>query len=327
MTFVPRPVRYRTTSAYEPPSDFWKGAHRQILCAEWIKASRTPAVPWKETRLALPDGEAVRRFVLEPDRPVRGAITVFHGLGGVADGANLRRFAQEAARRGYRAASVEMRGAGGKDEVRRLYTAADLDVFDAAAAVPDFAAAPGPRLFAGFSLGGGMMLRWLGIRGGDAHVDGALALCPTGHLPASAAALSRAPNFLYDLRFAALYGRRLRHLGLRAARAPHGRLRHATMRRLDEDFASFWAGQPDARSYYEEASAHRHASRIARPTLLVAAADDPFVPPDSLVRYFGALPQVDLRLSPHGGHVAFLDRVEGRLTPAYPRLLLDPLDD
>lgn len=320
-----RVVRFRPTAPYEPPSPRWRRPHLQILAAEWIKARRTPPYPWRRSAVGLADGTETLCLIADPTAPPRGVIAVFHGLGGRADGPNLRRFATAAVARGYRVLSVEQRGAGGGGPAPRLYTAADLDVFDAAAEAPPFREVDGPRLFAGFSLAGGMLLRWLGVRGGGAPVDAALALCPTAHLPSSAAALDAPACRLYDLRFAALYGRRLRDLGV-APRRRHSYWRHRSVRRLDDDFAAPWAGAADADAYYDLASAHHHARGIARPTLVVASADDPFVPVAPLVAHFGGLRDVDLRVSPHGGHVAFLTRRDGRLEPSFPELLLAPLD-
>jgi predicted alpha/beta-fold hydrolase len=264
-------------------------------------------------------------FRIDPPGEPRGAIAVFHGLGGTADGPNVRRFAAAAVARGFRVWAPEQLGAGGVERSPRLYTAADVEVFDRVARDPEFAVPGRPTLFAAFSLGAGMMLRWLGLRGADAPVDGALALSPIGHLPESARALRKTGNRLYDFRFAALYARRLA-FATTAGRAPYDPRRHRTMRALDEDFASYWAGYPDAATYYEASSAHRTAERIARPLLIVSAEDDPFAPPESLRRYYGTSPFVSLRLSRHGSHVAFLGRRDGRLEPLFPELLLDPLD-
>jgi uncharacterized protein len=318
------PLRFAATPSYRPPSAFWEGPYRQIWAAEWIKARRTPSMAWRRTSITLSDGTQTLALAADPAGAPRGIIAAFHGLGSTADGPNLRRFAAEGIRRGWRVLSVGLKGSGG-GPCARLYTAADLDAFDATAASGEFRRTAGRRLFAGFSLSGGMLLRWLGLRGAAAAVDGALALCPTAHLPSASAALERPGHFLYDWRFALLYGRRLREVGAEGRR-PHDRWRHRTVRRLDDDFAAPWAGATDADAYYDLASAH-HASRgIAKPTLIVAAEDDPFVPPAPLVEHFGSLPAVDLRLSRHGAHVAFLVRRNGRLEPSFPELLLAPLD-
>jgi uncharacterized protein len=318
-------VRFVPTSGYEPPSPFWKGPHRQLLVAEWIKAFRTPALAWRKTTFSIPGVATSRAFVLDPTTPAKGTLAIFHGLGGVADGANLRRLAAEGAARGFRSISFEMPGAGADVPVERLYTAADVGIFDGAARFLEAEAAPRPFVFAALSLAGGMLLRWLGLLGAANPADAAIALCPTAHLPSSADALSRFDRRLYDLRFAFLYGRRVRRGLSSAGRRAHGWWRHRSMRRLDEDFASLWAGAPSAVAYYDAASAHHVARSIARPTLIVASKDDPFVPYAPLVEHFGSAPFVDLRLSDHGAHVAFLAREGGELKPSFPKLLLDPV--
>ena len=80
-----------------------------------------------------------------------------------------------------------------------------------------------------------------------------------------------------------------------------------SIRAFDDRYTAPHHGFGDATTYYFQASALRVADRIRIPTLVLSAEDDPFVPPAQ----FGheALrdnPQVQVRLSPRGGHCAFV---------------------
>jgi predicted alpha/beta-fold hydrolase len=311
---------------YEPASGFLKNPHFQMIVSEWSLRRRAPAVVGTTVELVLGDGATTRLLVVDPPGRPRGALLLVHGLGGAADSPNMRGIAQAAVGRGWRAVSVDMRGAGGSRPQPRLYTAADLDELDLAARHPAVAEAPGPKIAVGLSLGGGILLRWLGIRGADVPVEAAVALAPTGHLPSCAEALGRLRHRVYDWVFARSLGRRIRSVASASGRRSHGYVKHFTMRRLDSDFASLACGQPDAEGYWEHASAHHHVAGIARPVLIIAAGDDPFVPVEPLRRHFGSVPRVDLRVFPHGGHLSFIDRVDGRLRSRLPDLMLSPLE-
>jgi predicted alpha/beta-fold hydrolase len=253
-------------------------------------------------------------------------LLLVHGLGGAADSPNTVRLARAACARGWRAVSVDLRGAGGALPQARLYTAADVDEIDAACTHAAVAGARGPRIAVGISLGGGILARWLALRGEGAPCDAAVALAPTAHLPSCAEALSRLRHRFYDWTFAREVGRRIRAVAPGSGRRAFAAMRHFTMRRLDGDLAALACGQPDAARYWEFASAHHHVAGLRRPLMIVASADDPFVPIGPLRTSFGASPRVDFRESRHGGHLAFLEWRAGRLDSALPDLLLDPLE-
>jgi predicted alpha/beta-fold hydrolase len=298
----------------------------QIVLAEILLRRTRADVEGTTIDVPIGGGASTRFFVVEGAPRPRGVMLVVHGLGGAASSPNTKRLAGAASARGWRVVCVEMRGAGGSSAQPRLYTAADLDEIDAAVRHPAVAGASGPKVAVGVSLGGGILLRWLGIRGAGAAVDAAVALAPAAHLPSCAEALGRLRHRLYDWSFARSLGKRIRSVAAGSGRAPHRFSKHFTMRRLDRDFAAFACGQPDAERYWDHASAHHHAAGIARPVLILTASDDPFVPVEPLRTHFGSRAGVDFRVFRHGAHLSFLRRNEGRLVSGLPELLLSPLD-
>jgi predicted alpha/beta-fold hydrolase len=314
-------------AGYAARSVILRNPHAQIVIAEVAMPRRVGGShPETVVDLEFRGGASTRLVVVDPSAPPRGVLLLVHGLGGAADGPRARWLAESAAGRGWRAVSVDLRGAGGTRRQPRLYTAADLDELDLASAHPTVTGVAGPKIAVGLSLGGGILLRWLGMRGGAVKVDAAVAIAPTAHLPSCALALGRLRHRLYDLSFAWALGRRIRAVAASSGRKPHAFLTHFTMRRLDDDFASLACGVPDAAGYWEHASAHHHLGGIDRPVLVIAAEDDPFVPFEPLRTCLAASPLVDLRAFPHGGHLSFLERSGGRFRSRLPELMLDPLD-
>ena len=79
--------------------------------------------------------------------------------------------------------------------------------------------------------------------------------------------------------------------------------------------------------YYSKCSSLQFLKDIDRPTLIINAADDPFMMPDMLPGPEALSDQVTLEISPEGGHVGF---VEGGTPwrPSYylPGRIIDFLD-
>jgi uncharacterized protein len=81
-----------------------------------------------------------------------------------------------------------------------------------------------------------------------------------------------------------------------------------TVRQFDEAYTAPHHGFDDASDYYHRASALRVIDRIAVPALVLTAQDDPFVPVEPFSdRAVTANPHVSVRVTPHGGHCAFLE--------------------
>jgi hypothetical protein len=72
--------------------------------------------------------------------------------------------------------------------------------------------------------------------------------------------------------------------------------------------------------YYTRSSSKQYLKDIRAPTLVIHAADDPFIPAAALPGNSELSPTVTLEISPHGGHVGF---VAGR-NPVTPRYWLEP---
>jgi predicted alpha/beta-fold hydrolase len=85
-----------------------------------------------------------------------------------------------------------------------------------------------------------------------------------------------------------------------------------SIRAFDERYTAPHHGFDGATDYYHRASAMRIVAQVARPALVLSAADDPFVPAD----IFGAAPLVEnphitTVVSPAGGHCGFVETPNG----------------
>ncbi len=305
-----------SADAFQPPA--WaRGGHRQTLLAFWVRRGLAWPLPTED--MIVDAGEDVRLLVRaswQPgERAARPALVLVHGLGGSDTSGYILATGRMAWARGWHVLRMNMRGAGdGCALCQRLYNAGlDGDVV----AVLRAAARLLPRIaLVGFSLGGNLALLALGRSRAaiPAAVFAAAAVSPAVDLAACAGALERRANRLYqeffirNLRDA--YARRQR---LRPDLFEAGRERGArTVRAFDDAITAPYGGYRDVSDYYARASAGPHLAAIDRPTLLLAAEDDPMIPAASVVRWpLPASGRVRRVFTATGGHVGFVgDRTD-----------------
>jgi hypothetical protein len=171
----------------------------------------------------------------------------------------------------------------------------------------------------GYSMGGNLVLKLAGELGANApsQLHSVVGVSPAIDLGPSATALHRPENRLYELRFLRNLLKRFRHKVRLFPRAfdPNRTVGIGSLREFDHRITALYSGFSSAEDYYYRAAAARVVDRIAVPTLIVQALDDPFVTitPATLAK-IEANSHITLLQTEHGGHCAFLatpDRVSG----------------
>jgi hypothetical protein len=167
-----------------------------------------------------------------------------------------------------------------------------------------------PMYAAGVSLGGNALLKWLGETGEEAKglVSRAAAVSAPVDLMAAGEALGRGFSLFYAKHFLATMKTR--------AEAKHRRFpgsfdlarmrRSRTLREFDDVVTAPLHGYRDTDDYWTRASSKPLLRNVAVPTLLLNAADDPFLPAGALPRADEVSPAVLREFPSHGGHVAFV---------------------
>ncbi len=170
-------------------------------------------------------------------------------------------------------------------------------------------------VLAGYSMGGNLVLKAAGELGADAppELTGVVAVSPPVDLRESADALHAWQNRVYERRFLRnLSARYLRKTKLfPAVFAPEPLARVRSIRDFDEYVMAPHCGFAGADDYYARAGASRVVSRIAVPTLVLHACDDPFIRLTPKTRaQLSEHPEITLLEPAHGGHCAFLEQPE-----------------
>lgn len=265
-------------------------------------------------RWELPDGDFVDVDRLHGAGPEAPVLVVCHGLEGNSRAPYVRGLAAAAVSRGFAVLALNFRGCSGTmNRLPRLYHSGETgDLSEVVGRVA--AERPGrPVLLAGFSLGGNVVAKYLGERGGAVppEVRAAAVISAPFDLAACARALD-GPGFWFRL-YRERFLRRLRRKALAKARR-FPRAIDAAAARSARSFAQFDGqvtaplhGFAGAEDYWARSSSGRYLGGVRRPLLAIASSDDPMVPAASLpVEAARANPCVTLEVHPAGGHVAFV---------------------
>ena len=168
-----------------------------------------------------------------------------------------------------------------------------------------------PLALAGFSLGGSVLLRWLGERGEGVspRVRGAVCVSASFQPGVCARALDSPAGWLYRRHLLGSAKRKARefserHPGLIEAEAAR---RARTFHEFDRAVIAPLYGFRDELDYYEKADCSPWLSRVRVKTLLLASEDDPIVPARVFPREeIEKSPWLTGVLSKRGGHVGFV---------------------
>lgn len=243
-------------------------------------------------------------------RSQRLTLVLVHGLEGSSNSRYMRGLAARAWSAGCNVIRMNMRNCGNTDHLTPTLYHSGLSG-DVDAVVKHFAARYDLARIAliGYSMGGNLVLKYAGERGNQMPLCAVAAVCPAIDLATGADALHEPANRGYEWHF--LRGL-MRRYHRKAALYPHiyttrdiGPVR--SLRQFDDKIVARYCGFRDADDYYYRAASARVVDRIAVPTLILQALDDPFIRLTPETR--GAIRNnrnIALIETPNGGHCAFL---------------------
>lgn len=251
----------------------------------------------------------------EPVRAGRLTLVLVHGLEGSSDSRYMRGIAARAWVAGCNVVRMNMRNCGGTDHLTPTLYNSSLSG-DVRAVVTHFAVQHGLERVAlvGYSMGGNLVLKLAGEWGSDAPLAAVAAVCPAIDLAAGSDALHLPVNRVYEWHFLRGLMRRFRR---KAELFPHiydaqntGPVR--SLREFDDKIVARYCGFRDADDYYYRAAGARVVHRIAVPTFILHAMDDPFVRllPETRSALI-ANPHIALVETERGGHCAYLANAAG----------------
>jgi predicted alpha/beta-fold hydrolase len=167
-----------------------------------------------------------------------------------------------------------------------------------------------PLAAVAYSLGGNVLLKWLGESGTDNPLKAAVAVSIPFELGTAADCMESGFSRVYqwylirNLRKAVRAKMANGSFGLPLADTELDRLR--SFREFDDALTAPMHGFESAHDYYERCSSRQFVSRIETPTLVLHAADDPLMHSRAIPRPEERSAHVAFEVSRSGGHVGFV---------------------
>jgi predicted alpha/beta-fold hydrolase len=306
------------------PRRFLSNGHLQTIFGNFLpRKDRLPAPVSQLVEVSPAVGSQIATQILcechwqpLPERPSRPTVLLLHGLEGSSRSQYIIGNANKFWRAGCNVIRMNMRNCGGTERLTPTLYHSGLSQ-DVGRVMNFFIDAHRLQTFAliGYSMGGNLVLKLAGELGADAppQLRSVVGVSPAVDLAPSADRLHRWYNRGYEKWFLRTLTRRFRHKCTLFPRAfDPTRLAHIhSLREFDDRITALYCGFRSADDYYARAAAARVIERIAVPTLILHAQDDPFVCISPATRaLIHANPNIVFLDAVHGGHCAFLARPE-----------------
>lgn len=277
-------------------------------------------------RIETPDGDFVElhHFNMKTGAPL---LLLLHGLEGSIRSHYIQAFLSEALRRDWQAVVLIFRSCGEQpNRLLRLYHSGETTDLSFAISHLEHAHPSSPLILAGVSLGGNVLLKYLGECGSSVspRIFGAAAASVPFDLNQSSRHIDLGFSKLYQRAFLkSLQAKAVFKVAAFSGIADLDKVAAAqTIYDFDDVFTAPVHGFRDAAHYYSESSSIRFLETISIKTLLLSAVDDPFLPSRVLAdveRIAAGNHCLELDFPQHGGHVGFV----GGQTPFNPVYYLE----
>ncbi|HYL93083.1 MAG TPA: alpha/beta fold hydrolase [Alphaproteobacteria bacterium] len=312
---MPEPANPQPAEAFVPRR-FLSNRHLMTLAGNFLpRESRLP--PAEERLFRIEEGvQVLCHCHWQAEREKRSTVLLVHGLEGSSLSQYVIGTGSKAWDVGMNVVRMNMRNCGGTERLTStLYNSGmsgDVGVVVRTLIEQDKLQRIG---LVGYSMGGNLVLKLAGDSGADIppQVGAVVAVSPAADLAPSADAMHTWDNRIYEWKFLWSLMQRYRRkrelfptIYKPVARFPR------TIREFDEVITAPYCGFAGADDYYARSSAARVVGRIAVPTLVIHALDDPFIRllPETRAKML-ANPHITLLETEHGGHCAFLAPANG----------------
>lgn len=309
-------------------SPWWlPGPHLQTLWQPFMR--KLPDIHVRRERIQTTDGDVLDLdWYAEHHRPL---VILLHGLTGSTRSPYIVGMQSALEYQGYRSVAMNFRGCGGSpNQTWKAYHSGETE--DLRYLIQLLQSKEPDTTFraVGFSLGGNVLLKYLGEEGSRSGIEMAVSVSAPIKLASCATRLDSGISRLYrnqlikELKeYLIIKAEHLRAIG-----------HHDDADRLEglgplDSVSSFWEyddrvvarlyGFKDASDYYAQSSSSGYLGAIKTATLIIQSLDDPFLTPDVLPRPDEHSSHVRVCVSSCGGHVGF---VHGR-APWWPQYWLE----
>jgi uncharacterized protein len=310
MTNTPnRRFDFAAASPYNAP--WWlPSGHLQTIYARQL--GKNYSVSYRRQRWDTPDADFIDFDWLSGNESSDKIVVLFHGLEGCSQRHYVVSMMSMVQKHGWRGAVPHFRGCSGEaNRLQRSYHSGDSREIDwILRRIKD--ENPNSEIYAvGVSLGGNMLLKWLGEEGGKALqvVRRAVAVSVPVDLAAAAAQLDAGlKRMIYTRHFmVSMRPKLLAKIAAHELEIDASAIRAcSTFRQFDDLYTAPFHGFKNADDYWHRSSSKPWLKDIRVPTLLLNAKNDPFLPASALPTTTEVSNAVTLEYPSTGGHVGFV---------------------
>ncbi len=293
-------------SAFKPA--WWlRNPHLQTMWPVFMRPRL--AVETRIERFDLPDGDFTDIVWVNEKMREQKIVVMLHGLAGSIESQYIRGLMQQCIKHDWCAVLLHFRGCSGRpNRLPRNYHSGDSD--DLAYFVSTLARQYPNAILTGvgFSLGGNVLLKWLGETGTRNPLEAAVAVSVPFDLHKAAYRVNHGFSRIYQWRIL----RDIRNKLLEKYNTVQPPVDIETLKQInnfydfDNTLTAPLHGFRNAFDYYSKTSSRQFLKKIRVPTLIIQAADDPLFSTDLVVYPHELSSSVLLEYSPQGGHVGFI---------------------
>ena len=287
------------------PAWWLPGGHLQTIYP--VLTRRQLTVPTTAERLELDDGDFIDiNWAGKPGLPI---VIVLHGLAGSIESPYARGLINALVNNGKRVVFMHFRGCSGEpNRLQRSYHSGETGDLNTLANIIKQREPSTPLFAVGYSLGGNVLLKWLGETKEKNILTAACAISVPFELGKAAVHMQKGISRFYQSWLLSYMREAVRNkFKHRLSRIDLNRLsKLRTFWHFDDNITAPLHGFRDACDYYQQSSSRQYLQNISIPTLIIHAKDDPLMPLDVIPTKPELSPYVTWELYNSGGHVGFI---------------------
>lgn len=285
-----------------------RNPHLQTIWPVFMRRAQYP-IEIERERIELPDGDFIDLDWV--GRSGSGPLVMLlHGFEGSIESHYAKGMLYRITQQGWRGLFMHFRGCSGEpNRLPRSYHSGETsDVAYITELIRKREGNP-PRAMIGYSLGGNVLLKWLGETGEKNPLAAAIAVSVPFELNKASRRIQRGLSRAYQWYFLKCLRERLSYKYQYVPNAPLDPSRLAsvaTIMEFDHQYTAPLHGFAGVDDYYARSSCRQYLKDIRVPTMIVHAKDDPFMYEDVIPEPHELSSSVQLRVTRSGGHVGFV---------------------
>jgi uncharacterized protein len=305
------------------PAWWLANPHVQTVYPTFAQSVTPP--DYRLERLELPDNDFIDLAWAEASLPKDAPLVILlHGLGGGIHSSYVPRLLNAFNAQGWRGVLMHFRGSGAEpNRLPRVYHSGDTDDLNYLLELLAKQKPATKKALVGISLGGNVLLKWLGEHPKQSIVEAGVAVSVPFQLRLAADRMNQGLSRLYRSYLLKEMRTVFSHkLTLKDCELPpglHNMDAYHCFWTFDEYVTAPLHGFSSVHDYYRESSCKKYLPTIETKALIIHALDDPFMMSEAVPLPDEMSSAVTIELSKKGGHVGF---VSGQI-PGMPECWLD----